>query len=289
MRLSCQLVCSLLLLTLAVGLRPARADDVESVKKKLYQAKKDYDGETRKFRKAVGEWLTKREAEARRSGNKKLLDQVKDEREAFEKGEEIPAKLPPLLQDQLRLARGELDKTYAAAVKAYVQLKEDKLATATEKEQLKVVGESALTYGRRTYLNQLKPFDVKVLDRLYELECKVAKIDGKLIPHSIMAHPEGPSTFSSLSFNIGPKSTFFRATVGVPSHKDLGGDPGSVMTFEVLGDGKSLWKSEPVDKRDAIQTCLIRVEKVKVLTLRVHCSGDHTHAHGTWFGPAIAE
>jgi|SRR5579883_125238 len=288
MRRSCRFTCGLAFFALAVGLCPARADDVESVKKKLYQAKKDYDGETRKFRKAVTDWLNKREADARRSGNKKLLDQLKDEQAAFENGEETPAKVPSMLQDQLRFARGELDKTYAAAVKAYVLLKEDKLAAATEKEQLKVVGESALLYGRRTYPSQLKPFDVQVHTNWYDLESKVAKIDGKLIPHSIMMHPE-PKTFSNVSFNIGPKSSFFHAMVGVPSHRALNGDPESPLTFEVLGDGKSLWKSEPVDKRDALQTCLIRVEKVRVLSLRVHCSGGHIHAHGTWFGPVIAE
>src|SRR5258708_5861658 len=71
-----------------------RADDAEMVKQKLYEAKKAFDGEAKKFQKAVADWLDQREGDARAGGNKKAVDQVKAERAAFEKSGELPTACP---------------------------------------------------------------------------------------------------------------------------------------------------------------------------------------------------
>ena len=42
--------------------------------------------------------------------------------------------------------------------------------------------------------------------------------------------------------------TVFRSAVGVPNHEGIAGPPATPLVFEVLGDNKSLWKSEPVSK-----------------------------------------
>jgi|SRR5579883_179916 len=277
---------ALAVLVLAFGLCPARADNVETVKEKLYQAKKEYDGEARKFRKTVGDWFDKRDTEARNGGNKKLVDQVKTERETFEKSGGLPPKFPSMLQEQIKSARVKLERAYTTAIKVYVQAKEDKLAEATEQEQQKFVVDSALSFGKRTYLTQLKPFDLQVLDGWYELDSKRAKMDGEIVPHSIFLHAKEKS-FSSASFNLGGKATIFRAVVGIPKQEFPGSE--TPLTFEVLGDGKSLWKSEPVQKLESFQTCTVRVDKVKILSIRVHCPGKHDYAHSTWFAPFIVE
>jgi hypothetical protein len=64
-------VSALALLLLTICLCPARADDVEVVKDKLFQAKKDYDAKVQKFKMAMTDLLDKREEEARKAGNKK--------------------------------------------------------------------------------------------------------------------------------------------------------------------------------------------------------------------------
>jgi hypothetical protein len=48
-----------LLLILAAGLCHARADDGEMVKEKLFQAKKEYDAEVQKYKKAITDLLEK--------------------------------------------------------------------------------------------------------------------------------------------------------------------------------------------------------------------------------------
>ena len=68
-----------------------------------------------------------------------------------------------------------------------------------------------------------------------------------------------------------------------------GENPATALTFEVLGDGKSLWKSKPVAKLDMYETCELKIDKVKTLTLRVSCPGPNTFARAMWYEPILVE
>jgi hypothetical protein len=92
-----------------------------------------------------------------------------------------------------------------------------------------------------------------------------------------------------MSYTLGGKWTVLRATVGVPTIEEKTGNPATGLIFEVLGDGKSLWKSEPVTVIDTFQTCAVKVEKVKTLTLKVHCPGANFWARSVWFEPVLIE
>lgn len=120
---------------LAISLCTAQADDAESIKEKLFQAKKTYDSETQKYKKSVEEWLDKREGVARAAGDKKAVDQIKTEREAFLKDGGVSQALPAAMKQQLATARTNLDKSYSTAVKEYLILKDDAAAGAIEKDQ----------------------------------------------------------------------------------------------------------------------------------------------------------
>jgi hypothetical protein len=61
----------LLAVVLATALTARGADDVEGVKEKFFQAKKEYDGEVQKFRKATGDTFDKREDAARNAGDRR--------------------------------------------------------------------------------------------------------------------------------------------------------------------------------------------------------------------------
>jgi hypothetical protein len=285
--------CALVVISLA--LCAARADDAEGVKKRLDEAKKAYDEEVDKFKKAIADLLDKREDDARKAGNKKLLDQITAERKAFEKQGELPAAYPMALQNQMKDARGNLDKAYAAAMKDYLRLKEDAAAEAVEKEQQKFELDSALALGKRTYLVSLKHFDVRASNGWFtnngtQPDKKDAKytVKGEPAAHSIYLHPPSKGT-GQVRYPLGGKWTVFRATVGVPKIEDNAQDPQSALTFEVVGDGKSLWKSEPVTKLDTFQTCVVRVERVKTLTLLVHAAADAEWCRAIWFEPILAD
>src|SRR4051812_30878057 len=86
----------------------AQGDD--PIKTKLDKAKTAYASESKKFREEVGAYLDKREEAARKDGNKKLLDQTKEERKAFEERDEVPATTPKMVKQRLTMARAEMEK-----------------------------------------------------------------------------------------------------------------------------------------------------------------------------------
>jgi hypothetical protein len=108
--------------------------DKDPVKEKLFAAKVAYDKEMAAFRKAVDDWFDRREEIARKDGNKKLVDQVKVERKAFDDAGELPRGAPVAMQQKHDRARKALEAAYAEAVKAYTRAKKDDLAAATDKE-----------------------------------------------------------------------------------------------------------------------------------------------------------
>jgi len=287
-----QLTLGAMMMFITAGLGSAQADG-EAVKEKLFQAKKEYDTEVQKFRKAVFDLFDKREDSARAAGDKKAVDLVKAERDAFNKDGVVPALLPMAVRQQVNTARMNLDKAYTAAVKDFIRMKEDAAAEAVEKEQQAFQLSATVAFGRRSYLVTLKHFDVRTNGALSTNgtsnggKTKI-KLNGELVPHSIHLHPPD-NGFSTISYPLAGKYTVFRATVGVPKVQDDQGDPVSGLTFEVLGDGKSLWKSEPVTKTEAFQRCELRVEKVKTLTLRVNCPDKSNWAWAWWFEPTILE
>jgi hypothetical protein len=88
---------------------------------------------------------------------------------------------------------------------------------------------------------------------------------------------------------LGGKWTVFQGSIGVPKTEDKAEDPASPLTFEVIGDGRSLWKSESVTKIDTFQKFTINVDKIKTLTLRVHCSDASNWAWSFWIEPVLIE
>ena len=284
-------VCAFAFVAFVFGLCPARAEDAESVKEKLLAAKKEFDGEVQKFRTAVTDALDKRMADARKAGNRKLVDQIKADRERFEQTGEFPADCPKAALTQIGAARAKLDKAYSAAIRDLIKLRADTAAEVVEKEQQKVLVEYALQFGKKSYLVALKPHDVKVPNNWFSTNGTInnvkIKTDGEFVPHSIFLHPPDKGT-SQVKYALDGKWVALRATVGAPTMEDNNQDP-SAMTFEVLGDGKSLWKSEPVTKIDTFQTCTVRVEKVRVLTLQVHSHDKAMWTRAVWFEPVLVE
>jgi NPCBM/NEW2 domain len=285
---------ALLIGCLTTVLCPAQVDDAEAVKEKLFQAKKAYDVEVQKFKKSVQDLFDKREDLARTAGDKKGVDLAKAERIAFGKSGEAPASIPAAIRQQLTAAQKNLDKAYSAAIKEYTRLKMDQAAEAVEKEQQGFQVESAFLFGKRTYLVGLKHFDVKTHDGQFTNDGTVPaskyqiSFNGLPAAHSIYLHVPTKGT-SEISYRLDGKWTAFRATIGVPKIEENTGDPVSPLTFELLGDGKSLWKSEPVTKVEAFQLCEVKVEKLKTLTLRIHCPDKDNWGRTVWYEPILVE
>jgi len=116
-----------------VGGTVLRAED-DPIRTKLDQAIATYDAEVEKYRAAVIDYLDKREAAARKDANKRLVDQITLEREAFAEKGEAPKTLASTIKTQMVAARLNLESAYKTAVKDYTRGKQDEKASAVEKE-----------------------------------------------------------------------------------------------------------------------------------------------------------
>jgi hypothetical protein len=267
--------------------------DKAALKKKLDDARKEYTDQAEALKAAVGTLLDKREEAARAKRDKKLVDRVAAERDAFKARGEPPA---GVARGPLVAARHKLAVTYTDAVKDYTRLKLDDAAAAAEKERVAFLVESAALAGKKSYLSSLKHFNLKVTRGWFSnagtaptVNNRPLKLNGEPVPHTIFIHPPTRGA-AQVSYNLAGKWAVLKTAVAVP-RIELENTQNAVspLTFEVLGDDKSLWKSEPTVKVGAVQECEVKVERVKVLTLRVHCPGSDGWGRAVWYEPVLIE
>jgi hypothetical protein len=76
-------------------------------------------------------------------------------------------------------------------------------------------------------------------------------------------------------------------SAGAPNAPPGVGAIPTALTFQVLGDGKLLWESRPLDRRGSYQSYMIDVIGVYILELRVDCPGPNVNAHAVWLEPRL--
>jgi len=118
---------------LAVVVPAVRADD-DPTRAKLDNAKAAFDAAAEKYRVAVAGWFDKREEPARDKGDKKAVDLIKAERQAFVERGELPQSAPVELKSQLKTTRSGLELAYKTAIGEYTKGKRDNEAAVVEKE-----------------------------------------------------------------------------------------------------------------------------------------------------------
>jgi hypothetical protein len=142
------------------------------------------------------------------------------------------------------------------------------------------------------FLCDLKEFDAKVGFGVFGKAGKLGydvdgngdvMFNGAKALKAISMHPE-EGRFSTVKYSLDKKALFFKSTVGLHETKDRSATP---LTFEVLGDGKSLWKSGAIKEQRETDECLVDVSKVDVLELRIYCPGSFWSARGIWVNPQL--
>jgi hypothetical protein len=113
----------------------------------------------------------------------------------------------------------------------------------------------------------------------------VVSVKGKTYPHTLVMHPPA-SGAAFVTYQLGRKYKTFAATAAMMKHPS-GGAAASAVTFRVLGDGKELWKSAPLQEGDATQACSAGVAEVNELELRAECHGESARAWAMWLDPNV--
>ncbi len=139
----------------------------------------------------------------------------------------------------------------------------------------------------RTFLVDMEDFNVKAgpwpmgKGNLGNPDRSPIIVNGVRSPHGIGMHANG-----SASFRLGRNPYLFRATVGVNDNKETW-QPGDIF-FEVLADGKSLWKSKAI-KKGASDECEVELSGKEVLELRTNVQGESNGAHAVWVEPVVIQ
>lgn len=145
-------------------------DDISYLK--LQKALAAFDLAEEKYRNDVTAWLDKRETEARKRGDKGLVDQITIERDAFTTKSIQPKTLPRTIGNQFATAKRNMEFAYKAAIKDHTKAGRDEEATATEKELDRFVRgrnipEDAIQFQGRWY----KVFDTPVVWNVAKEKC----------------------------------------------------------------------------------------------------------------------
>lgn len=254
----------------------------DPIRDKLNASKAAFEAEMEKYDKAVVEYFEKREEAARNDVNKKLVAQIKLERLAYDESGDLPKESSANVRMLGADAQKKLEAEYQSAAKGYFKAKKDKEADGVEKEILLVL----LKAKRATYVVEMKPFETTSIKDV-GIGRSPKTVKDSEYDQAIIMHP-GERKFSEGVYKLNQKYTSFRGKVAVtrpPGENQKG--PETAATFEILGNGKSLWKSKPAVVFDEIQEFSISLRAVDNLILRVHCPGSNTGCHAHWLDPLL--
>ncbi len=106
-------------------------------------------------------------------------------------------------------------------------------------------------------------------------------------PKAIAAIPEGNAP-AVVEYHLPAPASRIQGRVGVFSPSDAKPDqqPGSPLVFEVVADGKVVWRSQPMDKRDTSQAFRADLRGASSIELRTNTESGYA-AWGVWLDPQV--
>jgi hypothetical protein len=110
-------------------------------------------------------------------------------------------------------------------------------------------------------------------------------VKGVPSPKGLGMHPPD-NGFSAVKYRLDKKAAVFKAAVALNDSANRTQNP---AVFEVLGDGKSLWESPPINMGTPPKECSIDVTGVTELELRVHAKPSQFGLHAVWIEPRLLQ
>lgn len=110
-------------------------------------------------------------------------------------------------------------------------------------------------------------------------------IDGRESPHGLSMHPgDGPDGGCFVKYSLPKGTKRFSATATLDqsgSFKHCG------IGFEVIADGKTVWKSETINKDHKSEKCDVAIKDCRNLELRTYTVTAAHGGHAVWIEPYI--
>jgi serine/threonine protein kinase len=113
-----------------------------------------------------------------------------------------------------------------------------------------------------------------------------ATVRGKPSPHGLFMHPTPDGRTCCVAYDLDAQYQTFESEVSL-NDSSLSSPP---LVFSVHGDGKLLWKSNPVKSQADAQQVNISIQGVDVLQLGVTVEGNEfLGAHAVWVEPRVVK
>ena len=224
-----------------------------------------------------------------RSGDPRLVDLAKAELLSRE-----------TLDRQSELARSWWDRSVEekdGTLQSAMQMRAGKWFTAALPHLSgaeKALAEAHLAKLPQRFLSDLEEFDVHVAvgwlgktgdlgHRAPEGESRIV-VNGLAARRGLGAHPP-PQGASRVCYELNRAYKKLRVWVAL---NDSARAPRGTVTFVVKGDGKVLWRSSPIKKKEQSQLCTASVEGVVTIELSAECPGSNHYAHAVWLDPVVS-
>jgi hypothetical protein len=135
------------------------------------------------------------------------------------------------------------------------------------------------------YAVRMGPWNFGKGGRLGNPENSPISVADRPSPHGLGMHPPGPPHCARVCYALGGRAAIFKTAVGYNDYKP---NPAcGPARFEVVGDGRLLWRSQTVKERNVLQQAELDVSGVQVLEVRVCGEGYMFGSHAVWFEPRL--
>jgi hypothetical protein len=108
-------------------------------------------------------------------------------------------------------------------------------------------------------------------------------VQGAWSPYGLWLHPNENDS-SHVAFHIEKRYQRFRGAAAI---NDWSNGLPTALTFRIMGDGRELWKSSPLQAAGASESFDVDVVGVSKLKLFVDCPGSNFNAHSVWAEPRL--
>jgi len=270
------------MLCIATVFTPGWLNGADPIRDELNKSKAVFESEIGMYDKAVVAYFEKREDAARKETNKKQVAQIKLEQLAYVESGDLPVDVTLAIRQLASDAQKKLETAYQLGAKEYFKAKKDEEAEGVDKELLVAL----LKAKRATYLVDLKPIRITTIKEI-GIGRSPRIVKNTDFDQAVIMHP-GKRVYSEGVYKLNKGYTSFRSKVAVTRPEGVNQKgPETAAIFEVLANGRSLWRSKPVAVFDEIQESSVNLRGIDTFILRVHCPGSNTHCHGHWLDPIL--
>ena len=142
------------------------------------------------------------------------------------------------------------------------------------------------TLTERDFLYFMTESEVSGIQSGFTLRDRENVVDGREYPYSLWMLPTANAS-SRVLFSLERPYRRLVGTVGIVDR--MYGQTETPQTFRVVGDGRPLWTSQPLQRSGASEPFDIDLTNVRTLELFVDCPGSNNWAGAVWLDPRLEE